>query len=80
MKRRDFFKHTIPATVTLPALINGFSVKAHTAHSALVQALLGGTTDTDFVEHSIYPARPLAHTAAHQARLPDRQIHEAFDR
>jgi len=49
MKRRDFFKHTIPATVTLPALINGFSVKAHTSQSALVQALLGGTTDTDKV-------------------------------
>lgn len=49
MKRRDFFKQTLPATVTFPALINGFSVKAHTAHSALVQALLSGTTDTDKV-------------------------------
>src|SRR5215211_4999338 len=49
MKRRDFLRHTLPATVTIPALINGFSVKAHTAHSSLVQALLGGTTDTDKV-------------------------------
>ena len=49
MKRRDFFKQTMPATVMLPALINGFSVKAHTAHSALVHALLGGTTDSDKV-------------------------------
>lgn len=49
MKRRDFFKQTLPATVMLPALINGFSVNAHTGSSALVQALLSGTTDTDKV-------------------------------
>lgn len=49
MKRRDFFKQTLPATITFPVLINGFSVKAHTAHSAVVQALLSGTTDTDKV-------------------------------
>lgn len=49
MKRRDFFKQTLPATVTIPALINGFSVKAHTAQSSLVQALLGGMADTDKV-------------------------------
>ena len=49
IKRRDFFKQVAPATIMLPALINGFSVKAHTAHSALVQALLSGTTETDKV-------------------------------
>lgn len=49
MKRRQFFKHSIPAAVTLPALINGFSVKAHTASSPLVQALMSATTDTDKV-------------------------------
>ena len=49
MKRRDFFKQTLPATVTLPALINGFSVKAFTGASPLVQALMGATTDTDKV-------------------------------
>ena len=48
MKRRDFFKHTLPATVTIPALINGFSVKAYTGASPLVQALLGAT-ETDKV-------------------------------
>ena len=46
MKRRQFFKQTIPTSIMLPALINGFSVKAHNAHSALVQALSGaGETD-----------------------------------
>jgi uncharacterized protein (DUF1501 family) len=49
MKRRDFFKETLPATVMLPALINGFSVKAHTAHSALVRGLLGVDSETDKV-------------------------------
>ncbi len=49
MKRRDFFRQTIPAAVTLPALVNGFSVKAYTGHSPLVQALMGATTDTDKV-------------------------------
>jgi uncharacterized protein (DUF1501 family) len=49
MKRRDFFKKTIPASVTLPALLNGFSVKAFTNSSPLVQALMGATTDTDKV-------------------------------
>lgn len=49
MKRRDFFKQTLPASVTLPALINGFSVKAYTGASPLVQALLGVNADTDKV-------------------------------
>lgn len=49
MKRRDFFKQTLPAAVTLPAVLNGFSVKAYTGSSALVQSLLGNTTDTDKV-------------------------------
>jgi uncharacterized protein (DUF1501 family) len=49
MKRRQFFKHSIPAAVTLPALINGFSVKAHTSASPLVQALMSATTETDKV-------------------------------
>lgn len=49
MKRRQFFKHTIPAAVTLPALVNGFSVKAYTGASPLVQALLSATTETDKV-------------------------------
>ncbi|WP_276485279.1 DUF1501 domain-containing protein [Paraflavitalea pollutisoli] len=50
MKRRDFVKQTLPAAVTLPALINGFSVKAFTGASPLVQALLSAPpTDTDKV-------------------------------
>ena len=49
MKRRNFVKNAIPATIMLPALINGFSVKAHNAHSALVQSLLSGAGDTDKV-------------------------------
>ena len=49
MKRRDFFRQTLPAAVTLPALINGFSVKAYTGSSPLVRALMGTTTDTDKV-------------------------------
>lgn len=50
MKRRDFVKQSLPAAITLPALINGFSVKAHTGASPLVQALLGAPpTDTDKV-------------------------------
>jgi uncharacterized protein (DUF1501 family) len=49
MKRRDFLRNTLPASITLPALINGFSVKAFTGASPLVQALMGATTDTDKV-------------------------------
>jgi len=50
MKRRDFVKQSLPAAVTMPALINGFSVKAYTGASPLVQALLGAPpTDTDKV-------------------------------
>lgn len=49
MKRRDFVKQSLPAAITLPALINGFSVKAHTAASPLVQALGAPPTDTDKV-------------------------------
>ena len=50
MKRRDFVKHSLPASITLPALINGFSVKAFTGSSPLVQALLGSPpTETDKV-------------------------------
>lgn len=49
MKRRDFLKHTLPASVTLPAVLNGFTVKAFTGASPLVQALMGATTDTDKV-------------------------------
>ncbi|MCY7311928.1 MAG: DUF1501 domain-containing protein [Chitinophagaceae bacterium] len=49
MKRRDFLQKTIPAATLLPALINGYSVKAFAADSPLVQALMQSTTDTDHV-------------------------------
>ncbi len=47
MKRREFLGKS--AAVTLPALISGYTVKALNENSPLVQALLGGTTDTDHV-------------------------------
>ena len=49
MKRRSFLKNTLPASITLPAILNGFSVKAFTGASPLVQALMGATTETDKV-------------------------------
>src|SRR5688572_32402352 len=49
MKRREFLGKSIPAATLLPALINGYSVKAFAADSPLVQALLQSTTDTDHV-------------------------------
>lgn len=47
MKRRDFLRSTLPATV-LPTVINGFSVKAFAADSPLAQ-LLQGATPNDHV-------------------------------
>ena len=49
MKRRDFLQKSIPAATLLPALINGYSVRAMGAESPLVQALMQSTTDTDHV-------------------------------
>lgn len=48
MKRRDFFKSTIPAAI-LPSILNGFSMKAYAASSPLMQALMNSTTNTDRV-------------------------------
>ncbi len=47
MKRREFLGKS--AAITLPALISGYAVKALHENSPLVQALLGGETDTDHV-------------------------------
>jgi uncharacterized protein (DUF1501 family) len=49
MKRRDFLKNTIPAATVLPAVLNGYSVKAFNQNSPLVQALQMQTTDNDHV-------------------------------
>jgi len=47
MKRREFLGKS--ASVALPALISGYAVKALNENSPLVQALMGGGTDTDHV-------------------------------
>lgn len=47
MKRREFLGQSM--AVTLPALISGYAVKALDSNSPLVQALMGGATDTDHV-------------------------------
>src|ERR1700712_4900039 len=49
MKRRDFLRNTIPTATILPALIGGFSIKAYSADSPFMQALMGATVDTDKV-------------------------------
>lgn len=49
MKRRDFLKHSIPAATLLPAIVDGYSVKAFTGNSPLLLALMNPTTDTDHV-------------------------------
>jgi uncharacterized protein (DUF1501 family) len=49
MKRRDFLKNGVPAATLLPALINGYSVKAFDSNSPLVQALIESGTNTDHV-------------------------------
>ena len=49
MKRRDFLKSSIPASVILPNLLNGFSIKAFAEDSPLVQALMMPSTDNDHV-------------------------------
>ncbi|MDB5191424.1 MAG: hypothetical protein JWQ96_987 [Segetibacter sp.] len=49
MKRRDFLKGAIPASVTLPGLLSPFSVKAFAENAPLVQALMLPTTITDHV-------------------------------
>src|SRR5205085_5992565 len=49
MKRRDFLKHTIPAAAVLPAIVDGYSVKAFTGNSPLLQALMNPAIDTDHV-------------------------------
>ena len=49
MKRRDFLKGTIPASLTLPGLLNPFSVKTFAENAPLIQALMMPTTQTDHV-------------------------------
>src|ERR1700712_3012600 len=49
MKRRDFLKGTIPTATILPSIIGGYSIKAFTQSTPLLQALMGTTTETDHV-------------------------------
>jgi uncharacterized protein (DUF1501 family) len=49
MKRRDFFRKSIPAATLLPAIVDGYTVKAFTGNSPLLQALMNPTIDTDHV-------------------------------
>ncbi|MFN2458315.1 MAG: DUF1501 domain-containing protein [Chitinophagaceae bacterium] len=49
MKRRDFLKRSIPAATILPAIVDGYSVKAFTGNSLMMQALMNPQVDTDHV-------------------------------
>src|SRR5215510_9919471 len=49
MKRRDFLRNSIPAAAMLPAVIDGYSIKAFPGNSPLLQALMNPGIDTDHV-------------------------------
>ena len=49
MKRREFLKHSVPAAALFPAIVDGYSVKAFTGKSPLLQALMDPSIDTDHV-------------------------------
>lgn len=49
MQRRKFLQQALPASISLPGLLNGFSINAFGADSPLMQALTMPTTDTDHV-------------------------------
>ncbi len=49
MKRRTFLQNAVPAAAVLPAVINGYAVKAFHANSPLMQALMNPAIDTDHV-------------------------------
>lgn len=49
MRRRDFLRNTLPAAALLPAVVDGYSVKAFHANSPLLQALMNPPVETDHV-------------------------------
>lgn len=49
MKRRQFLKRTAPVATVIPALLDGYAVKAFTPNAALLQALMVPQTETDHV-------------------------------
>ena len=52
MKRRDFLQKSIPAATLLPALINGYSVKAFAADSSKI-AIFTDSGEIDFTPHVV---------------------------
>lgn len=50
MNRRNFLRNTVPAAVTMPALLNGYSFTAHGASTnSLLAGLLGETATNDHI-------------------------------
>lgn len=49
MDRRKFLRNTVPASIAMPALLNGFSFNALSDPNSALARLLGGATDTDHV-------------------------------
>ncbi|MFT3676697.1 MAG: DUF1501 domain-containing protein [Chitinophagaceae bacterium] len=49
MRRRDFLRNSLPAAALLPAVVDGYSVKAFHANSPLLQALMNPPVETDHV-------------------------------
>ena len=49
MKRRDFLRNTVPAAAILPAVVDGYSIKAFANDSPLMQALMNPLIETDHV-------------------------------
>jgi len=49
MKRRAFLQKSVPAAAILPAVVDGYSIKAFNSNSPLMQALMDPVIDTDHV-------------------------------
>jgi uncharacterized protein (DUF1501 family) len=49
MKRRDFFRKTVPAATMIPVTMGGFSLQAFSETSPMVRALMNTQTETDHV-------------------------------
>ena len=49
MNRRAFLKKSVPAAAILPAVVDGYSIKAFNSNSPLLQALMDPVIDTDHV-------------------------------
>ena len=49
MNRRKFLNRTVPAAITLPGLLNGFSFTAMGRENSVLAKLLHAATETDHV-------------------------------